>query len=96
MTIPSGIWKHHGGGFYQVLGVGQHTETGELVVVYVSLTGAHMPGPRLRVRPLEGPEGFTTEVWKITDDPDPGFGKYVARFEHVGNEIPPGTLLETH
>jgi hypothetical protein len=77
MILPSGIWKHWRGGFYQVIGVGQHTETKEHMVVYVSLTGAHLPGPRVRVRPLTGPEGFMV--------PPEG---HEWRFKYIGNEIP--------
>lgn len=63
--IAAGVWKHYKGGLYQLIGIGQHTETEELMVVYVSLTGAELPGPRMRVRPLtqwvervKWPEGF--------------------------------------
>ena len=72
--MRTGIYKHYKGGYYLVLGVGQHTETGELEVVYVSLD-ATQSGPRMRVRPLEGPEGFTTLV----------DGK--ERFEYVGYAV---------
>ena len=73
VELRAGVWRHHKGGYYQVLGVAQHTETNELVVVYVSLTGANLPGPRMRVRPLCGPDGFLA----------PG------KFEFVGSEILP-------
>ncbi len=51
-TIPAGVWRHYKGDLYQVLGVAQHTESGELLVVYVSLEGSKRPGPRIRARPL--------------------------------------------
>jgi hypothetical protein len=50
--LKCGVYEHYKGGRYLLLGIGEHTETGETVVVYISLTGAHLPGPRLRVRPL--------------------------------------------
>lgn len=50
--MECGVYEHYKGGRYLLLGIGEHTESGEAVVVYVSLTGAHLPGPRLRVRPL--------------------------------------------
>lgn len=49
--MKTGIYRHYKGGLYLVLGVGQHTETREIVVVYVALTGIHYPGPHIRVRP---------------------------------------------
>ncbi len=83
MIIPSGVWRHYKGAHYQVLGVGQHTETKELVVVYVSLTYANMPGPRIRVRPLDGPEGFATPVCNKSPRAEP-----IPRFVYIGHEIP--------
>lgn len=77
MKIAAGVYRHYKGGYYQVLGIAAHTETDELMVVYVSLTGAHLPGPRMRIRPLE--------MWLdvVTHE-----GKHVPRFEYVGLEIP--------
>jgi len=66
MTIAAGIWEHYKGGFYQALGVAAHSEPGERMVVYVSLTGIGLPGPRFCVRPLDSwlsvvkwPDGYT-------------------------------------
>ena len=42
--MEAGIYKHYKGGYYQVLGVAAHSETDEMMVVYVSLTGIEMPG----------------------------------------------------
>jgi len=86
--MQTGIYRHYKGGYYQVLGVAEHTETNERMVVYVSLAGIHMPGPRLRVRPLEGPEGWNTRVV---------YAKGVStvnapRFVYVGYELPVGEL----
>lgn len=74
--MQAGIYKHYKGGYYQVIGVGEHTETKEVVVVYISLTGVEMPGPRIRVRPLNGKEGFLTP----TSD-----GK--TRFQYIGDKL---------
>lgn len=52
-VIPAGVWRHYRGPLYQVLGVAQHTETGERLVIYVSLEGPRLPGPRIRARPLD-------------------------------------------
>jgi hypothetical protein len=49
--MESGLYRHYKGGLYQMIGIAEHTETHERVVVYVSLE-ASLPGPRLRVRPL--------------------------------------------
>ncbi len=58
----AGVYRHYKGGLYQVLGVGEHTETKENVIVYVALTGANLPGPRIRVRPSHGKDGFFTPI----------------------------------
>lgn len=72
--IMAGVYRHYKGGYYQVLGVGEHTETHERVVVYVALD-ASLPGPRIRVRPLNGPEGFCA----------PASG--MVRFTYIGSEV---------
>lgn len=74
--MQAGVYKHYKGGYYQVLGIAEHTETKETLVIYVSLSGDHMPGPRIRARPLHGPEGFLT----ATKDNS-------IRFEYVGDVI---------
>jgi hypothetical protein len=78
--MQTGIYKHYKGGYYLVLGVGQHTETKELMVAYVALTGIHMPGPRLRFRPLDGPEGWDTP-WSIQGEVT------YPRFVYCGDEL---------
>jgi hypothetical protein len=75
--VKTGIYKHYKGGLYQVLGVAAHSETDERMVVYVSLTGADLPGPRLRVRPLS--------LW--VDFVDWPIGPPGPRFVHVGDEL---------
>jgi hypothetical protein len=75
-VVQAGIWRHFRGGLYQVLGVGQHTETNELVVIYVALSGPDLPGPRIRVRPLDGhPDSFLSK-----HDGEP-------RFTFIGSEL---------
>lgn len=49
------IYRHFKGKHYQVLAIGEHTETGEQMVVYRALYGAH----RIYIRPLSM---FTEEV----------------------------------
>jgi hypothetical protein len=78
--MNAGVYRHRDGGLYQVLGIGRQTETEELHVVYISLTGAHLPGPRMNLRPLEMFE--QTVAW-----PD---GQVRPRFIYVGDEIPEG------
>ncbi|MEX1196799.1 MAG: DUF1653 domain-containing protein [Pseudohongiellaceae bacterium] len=46
--IKAGIYRHFKGGRYEVLGTAQHSETGELLVVYRPLYGEG----GLWVRPL--------------------------------------------
>jgi hypothetical protein len=78
--MQSGIYKHYKGGFYQFAFIAEHTETHERLVIYISLTGIDLEGPRVRARPLNGPEGFTEEVeWKD--------GKMRPRFLHIGDEL---------
>jgi hypothetical protein len=82
--IRSGIWQHYKGKYYNVLGVGRHTETGELGVVYTPLYVHPNGGPALQFRPLE----MWTQpgLWEVD-------GKravnYVPRFTYVGQEMPP-------
>lgn len=59
-VMRAGLYRHYKGGLYQLIGIGEHTETGERMVCYVSL--AELPGCRLRIRPLEGPDGWSTPV----------------------------------
>ncbi len=48
-----GIYRHYKGNLYQVLGVGSHTESGEIVVIYQALYDSF----GLWLRPLEMFEG---------------------------------------
>lgn len=78
--MQAGVYRHYKGGYYQVLGVAEHTESKELMVVYISLTGAHLPGPRMHVRPYPA----FIEIDVMSED---GI-HWVRRFEYVGDEIP--------
>lgn len=78
--VRLGVYKHYkhraeDPKYYQVIGVARHSETEELVVVYVPLYPAG--GPRMAVRPLDN---FTGRV--EVDD------RTVPRFEYMGIEIP--------
>ena len=68
MSVENGIYRHYKGSLYEVVGVAQHSETDEKLVVYKTLYGDF----GLWVRPLAM---FleTVEVW----------GKTVPRFEFV-------------
>lgn len=37
--IPGSVWQHYKGAHYQVIAVADHTESGELLVVYKGLNG---------------------------------------------------------
>jgi hypothetical protein len=74
-NLRAGLYQHYKGGFYQVLGLGVHTETGEKFVVYVSLTP--LPGPRIRVRPAA--IFFDKVLWPS--------GRKAPRFNYIGSEL---------
>jgi hypothetical protein len=77
--LVHGVYRHYKGGYYLLMGIAQHTETKEELVMYVSLTGAHMPGSRLRARPLLGPDGWLTDT-----------AEGQKRFTYVGGTVPIG------
>jgi hypothetical protein len=93
--MQAGVYRHYKGGYYQVLGVGQHTETKELMVVYISLSGSPMSGPRIRIRPKamfddEMDYGTLAEVISEVEQ-EKLFGVAMVhgkRFTYVGDEIP--------
>ena len=59
--MNAGVYRHYKGGFYQLIGIAEHTETKEPLVVYIALDPTK-PGPRIRCRPQHGPEGWETPV----------------------------------
>lgn len=79
---PIGIYEHYKSTpetrrYYQILGFARHTETNEIVVVYVPLyVIPEHPGLRLQVRPLDM---FVEQV--VID------GQTKPRFRFVGNEL---------
>lgn len=81
-ALPAGIWRHYKGGHYQVLGIAAHSETNEPMVVYVSLDGLHLPGPRMRVRPLS--------MWfdRVPFTTPDGINTERSRFTYIGPELP--------
>jgi hypothetical protein len=48
--LRCGVYEHYKGKRYLVLGVARHTESGELMAVYVPLYS--VPGPQMAARPL--------------------------------------------
>ena len=68
MRLAKGIYKHYKGKLYEVIGVAQHSETGEQMAVYKTLYG----DLSLWVRPL------TMFEEMIERD-----GEQVARFEFI-------------
>lgn len=81
-TLRAGLYKHYKGAFYQASGVGQHSETGELLVSYVALD--LRPGPRLRFKPFD--MWRDQVVW-----PD---GVTRQRFVYQGIEVPKDVVVE--
>lgn len=74
-TLKLGIYKHYKNNLYEVIGIAQHTETQEAVVIYKSLYATdHYPNGQLWCRPLN----MFMEHLEIE-------GKVVPRFEYVNN-----------
>ena len=68
-TLPLGLYVHHKGGRYEVLGVARHSETHEALVLYRPLYGEGA----LWVRPF----AMFTETVLVNGVPTPRF-KWVA------------------
>ncbi len=49
-AVPPGVYRHFKGGLYQVDGLAQHTETGEILVLYRAIDA--LPGQIAWVRPM--------------------------------------------
>lgn len=81
--LKAGIYRHYKGAHYLVLGLGAMSsgkDEGKLAVTYVSLEGAHLPGPRMRVRLWDGDDGWDTPV--LIDN------GVVKRYIYVGQQVP--------
>lgn len=78
----TGVYEHYKSTpeerrYYQVLGFARHTETGEILAVYIPLyVIPEHTGPRLQVRPLD------MFMEKVEHN-----GKIVSRFRYVGPEL---------
>jgi hypothetical protein len=72
-VIKLGVYKHYKGNYYLVLGLGRHSETEEVFVIYVPLYYNLQPGPRITLRPLSN---FLTKTKEGN-----------SRFEYVGSGI---------
>ena len=57
IKLREGVYRHFKGKEYNLIGVAEHTETGEKLVVYMALYDDH----KIYVRPLES---FTSKVDK--------------------------------
>ena len=72
--LPTGIYQHYKGKHYLVLGIAQHSETDERLVVYVPLY--EHSGAAMSVRPL----AMFCEDVEINGEKKP-------RFRYVGSEM---------
>lgn len=72
-SIRPGLYRHYKGGMYRALFACRHHETGEAMVVYVSLTHGTVSVRELR---SQGKDSWTDEVEHE--------GSKVPRFEYVG------------
>lgn len=79
--LQAGVYQHFKGKFYLVLGLARHTETEELLVVYVPLYLRE--GPRISVRP------YDMFFEKVEHN-----GKEQPRFTYIGAEIPEEMIKE--
>jgi hypothetical protein len=70
--LPLGRYRHYKGGEYQVMGIAQHSETNELLVVYRPLYGEGA----LWVRPL------SMFVESVSHD-----GSQLPRFQYVDDQV---------
>lgn len=90
-----GVYRHYSGTFYQIITVGEHTETKEAMVVYVPLSSEARPGLRVRIRPLAmfsgnvelcggcgsvAPDCCSRRQHQMT--------VLAPRFEYIGDEMP--------
>ena len=70
--VTPGIYKHHKGGMYRVLGVARHTETDEETVIYESLYDTpDYPAGSLWARPI----AMFLETVEVDGAPTPRFAR---------------------
>ncbi len=70
-STPSGIYRHYKGGIYEVLTVARHTESGEDLVIYRSVTNQ-----KIWARPLS--------MWEERVSVD---GESVPRFARIAPDL---------
>jgi hypothetical protein len=79
---PTGVYEHYKSTpndkrYYQVIGFAKHTETGEVLTVYIPLyVIPEHTGLRLQVRPLD------MFIEDVTHN-----GKVMPRFKYIGPEL---------
>jgi len=74
--VRTGTYRHFKGGRYYVLGLAEHTETGETMVIYLPLQETKGAAHALQARPLKS--------WEAAA---PGGGP---RFEYMGGGVHDG------
>ncbi len=74
--LQAGVYKHYKGGLYLLLGIAEHTETHERLVVYVPLSVR--AGAKMQARPY----GMFVGHVEIR-------GMIVPRFMYIGEEVDP-------
>ncbi len=84
--MQAGVYRYYQGGYYQVLGIAEHIETKEKMVVYIALTEAYKPGTVFRICGLKMFIGNVEEG--VNSNQDPPIIRKRRRFEYVGSGIP--------
>ena len=74
-VLPTGVYRHHKGNYYWVIGLARHSETEEILVVYTRLYPRD--GLPMSVRPLDH---FLSPAMVN--------GQPVVRFQYIGQEQP--------
>jgi hypothetical protein len=84
--VTAGVYRHYAGKLYYVLTTARHTETGEVLVIYMPLYAHKNGGHVVQARPLsmwfEVIEPKRQSKWKIPP--------IVTRFTFVSHTLPPG------
>ena len=77
--IKLGKYRHYKGGEYNVMGVGEHTETGEKFVVYEQLYDSPEGGTKKGKKWIRPLKMFLSD--KVLES-----GEKVRRFKFIGNQ----------